>query len=69
VIGGAATPLRDNAFVHSASPDGSLIAFTSGRHMTSWGSVINRRLMLDSEIWVMGPRGEKPQEGSQWRRP
>src|ERR1700681_3715316 len=41
VIGGAAAPLRDNALVHSTSPDGSLIAFTSGNHMTSWGSAIN----------------------------
>jgi eukaryotic-like serine/threonine-protein kinase len=58
VIGGAAAPLRDNALVHSTSPDGSLIAFTSGNHMTSWGSAINTRLMLDSEIWIMGARGE-----------
>jgi Tol biopolymer transport system component/DNA-binding winged helix-turn-helix (wHTH) protein len=62
LIGGVAAPLRDNAFVHSASPDGSRIAFTSGRHMTSWGSAINRRLMLDSEVWVMGTRGENPRK-------
>jgi Tol biopolymer transport system component len=58
IIGGTAVPLRNNAFIQSASPDGSLIAFTTGSHMTSWGSAINSRLMLDSEIWVMGPRGE-----------
>lgn len=58
VIGGAATPLRANALAHTASPDGSLIAFTTGSHLTSWGSAINRRLMLDNEMWLMGPRGE-----------
>jgi DNA-binding winged helix-turn-helix (wHTH) protein/Tol biopolymer transport system component len=58
VIGSAAAPLRENALVQSVSPDESLIAFTSGGHFTSYGSPIDRRLMLDSEIWVMGARGE-----------
>jgi DNA-binding winged helix-turn-helix (wHTH) protein/Tol biopolymer transport system component len=58
VIGGAAAPLRDNALIQSASPDGSLIAFTTGGHLINWGSAINRRLLMDSEIWVMTSRGE-----------
>jgi Tol biopolymer transport system component len=55
VIGATATKLRDNALVHSVSPDGSLIAFTTGKHLVS---IQNRPTMMDSEIWVMGPRGE-----------
>ncbi len=58
LVGGAATPLRDNALVQSVSPDGSLIAFTAGTRMTHWGSASSRRLMFEREIWLMGPQGE-----------
>jgi eukaryotic-like serine/threonine-protein kinase len=58
VIGGAATPIRDNAHVQSVSPDGLLIAFTSSRDMESPENAINRRLIWNSEIWIMGPDGE-----------
>lgn len=55
VIGAAATRLRNNARVYSVSPDGSLIGFTTGRDLVS---LHNRPTMMNSEIWVMGPRGE-----------
>lgn len=55
VIGATATRLRDNARVYSASPDGSLIAFTTGKQLLSWH---NRPISMNSEIWVMGQRGE-----------
>ena len=55
VIGATATRLRDNARVYSVSPDGSLIAFTTGRELVS---IHNRPTMMNSEIWVMGSRGE-----------
>jgi DNA-binding winged helix-turn-helix (wHTH) protein/Tol biopolymer transport system component len=60
VIGGTVTRLRDNALVYSVSPDGSLIAFTtgSGSYMTSLQDPSNARSKTRSEIWVMGPRGE-----------
>src|SRR5205823_6068812 len=55
VIGATATRLRDNARVYSVSPDGLLIAFTTGKELLS---LHNRPFMMNSEIWVMGPRGE-----------
>jgi len=60
VIGGTATRLRDNALVYSVSPDGSLIAFTtgSGSYMMSFEDPSNARSKIKSELWVMGPRGE-----------
>jgi DNA-binding winged helix-turn-helix (wHTH) protein/Tol biopolymer transport system component len=54
-IGATATRLRDNARVYSVSPDGLLIAFTTGKELLS---LHNRPIMMNSEIWVMGPRGE-----------
>ncbi len=58
VIGGAAAPVRANAQVQSASPDGSLIVFVTGGHLTSWGNATDTRRSFDREIWIMGPRGE-----------
>lgn len=58
VIGGKATALRDNAFVQSVSPDGSLIAFITSSHVNTAENAINRRLIWNSEIWTMGPDGE-----------
>jgi len=47
-LGGAPRKLREGAWANSVSPDGSLIAFTTGGAGT---------LPL-SELWVMGPGGE-----------
>ncbi len=58
LVGGDAALLRDQAMVQSASPDGSLIAFTAGNPMTRWATGMDRRLMWEPEIWIMGPRGE-----------
>lgn len=58
VISGKATPLRTGAHVQSVSPDGSLVAFTSGRQLTGQWTVVNRDLVFDSEIWVMSANGE-----------
>jgi DNA-binding winged helix-turn-helix (wHTH) protein/Tol biopolymer transport system component len=58
VIGGSATILRDNALVQSVSPDGALIAFITSNHMKSAENAINRRLLWNSEIWIMGADGE-----------
>lgn len=61
VIGGAATAVRDNALVQAVSPDGSYIAFVTSAHMSSSQNEINRRLIWNSEIWIMGPDGENAQ--------
>jgi Tol biopolymer transport system component/DNA-binding winged helix-turn-helix (wHTH) protein len=58
VIGGSANVLRDNAFVQSVSPDGSLIAFVANSQMSGEENAINRRLMRNSEIWMMAFDGE-----------
>jgi Tol biopolymer transport system component len=58
VIGGAAAVLRDNALVQSASADGSLIAFIATHRMSAAENAINRRVMRNSEIWIMDPDGE-----------
>ena len=58
VMGGAAATLRDNALVESVSPDGLLIAFITSRHMGNAENAINRRLLWNGEIWIMGPDGE-----------
>jgi len=55
VIGATAVRLRDNALVYSVSPDGSLIAFTTGRDLVS---MHNRPATMNTEIWVMGSGGE-----------
>jgi Tol biopolymer transport system component len=48
ILGGTTTLLRDDADAQAVSPDGSMIAFTTGGHET------------DRDVWVMGPRGENP---------
>lgn len=59
VVGSPPSRIRDDAFVHSISPDGSLIAFTAGRDR-SWqayqpdASTSN----TNKEIWVVGTYGE-----------
>jgi len=58
VIGGAARVLRENVLVQSASPDGTLIAFIVTRRMSPVENAINRRLMRNSEIWIMASDGE-----------
>jgi DNA-binding winged helix-turn-helix (wHTH) protein/Tol biopolymer transport system component len=58
VIGGTASVLRENALVQSASPDGSSVAFITSRHMRVGENEINRRLMWDSEIWIVEADGE-----------
>jgi DNA-binding winged helix-turn-helix (wHTH) protein/Tol biopolymer transport system component len=58
LVGGTATPLRDDALVQAVSPDGSLIAFTAGARLTHWAGASSHRLMFEREIWVMGPHGE-----------
>jgi serine/threonine protein kinase len=45
---GAAIKIRDNCIPYAVSPDGLLIAFTTGG------------INLHEEIWVMGHRGESP---------
>jgi DNA-binding winged helix-turn-helix (wHTH) protein/Tol biopolymer transport system component len=55
VIGASATKIRDNAQAYSVSPDGSLIAFTTGKNLVQ---LHNMPTLLNSEIWVMGARGE-----------
>jgi DNA-binding winged helix-turn-helix (wHTH) protein/Tol biopolymer transport system component len=57
VIGGTAAPLRENALVRSVSPDGSLIAFTTGSDLRAWSSANIPPARLGG-VWVMGPRGE-----------
>jgi DNA-binding winged helix-turn-helix (wHTH) protein/Tol biopolymer transport system component len=58
VIGGAAALVRENALVQSVSPDGSVIAFTTGSFLTvSRGEIIGPR-HENGEIWVMGAHGE-----------
>jgi Tol biopolymer transport system component/DNA-binding winged helix-turn-helix (wHTH) protein len=49
VMGGPPRKLRDDADAWSVSPDGTLIAFGTGR------GVVRQR-----EIWVMGAQGEEP---------
>lgn len=46
MLGGAPREIHEGALAWSVSPDGSLIAFTSGP--------------FDSDIWLMGPNGESP---------
>ncbi|MBV8069189.1 MAG: PD40 domain-containing protein, partial [Acidobacteriaceae bacterium] len=58
VIGGKATLLRDDAGVDSVSPDGSLIAFTTGNTYRAQPPDNNATSLLNTEIWVMGPNGE-----------
>jgi len=61
-IGGAPAILRENALVQSVSPDGSLIAFITGNHMNGAENSVNRRLLWNSEIWIMGADGENPRK-------
>jgi Tol biopolymer transport system component len=48
VSGGPPHKIRDEAYLDSISPDGSLISFET-----------NKGKYLDHEIWVMGPDGEQ----------
>jgi Tol biopolymer transport system component/DNA-binding winged helix-turn-helix (wHTH) protein len=58
VIGGTPTPVRENALVQSVSPDGLLIAFTTGSYVTTSRGEILGSSRVNSEIWVMGAHGE-----------
>jgi DNA-binding winged helix-turn-helix (wHTH) protein/Tol biopolymer transport system component len=59
VIGGSPTLLRDDVFVQSISPDGSLIAFTVGKNRP-WEPFAPdpTSSTTNKEIWVMGAHGE-----------
>ncbi len=50
ILGGTPRELHDDGWVNSVSPDGSLVAFTTGV-----GAPVGTR-----EIWLMGARGEDP---------
>jgi Tol biopolymer transport system component len=51
VMGGPPRKLRDDAAFGSVSPDGSLIAFTTGFGFLGYG-----------EVWLMGAQGEEPRK-------
>lgn len=57
LLAGSPIRLRENAFAHAVSPDGSLIAFAAGRAMPECGADVSWSY-LSQEIWVMDAHGE-----------